>query len=70
MRRRHNIRWYAELGAGFFLKAASCERSPKKARLLGMLGVGFEPWRRRYARLGREFRARPYVLSFTARRAG
>lgn len=70
MQRRHSIRWYADLGAGFFLRAAACEPSAKKARLLGMLGVGFEAWRRRYARLGREFRVRPYVLSFSARRAG
>src|SRR5581483_8223069 len=34
MRRRHNIRWYAHLGAGFFSRAAALERSPQKIRLL------------------------------------
>src|SRR4029077_11239819 len=32
--RRHNIRWYAELGASLFSRAALHERSPRKARLL------------------------------------
>src|SRR3984893_6214014 len=34
MRRRHNIRWYAELGAMFFSRAAAQEPSPQKAQLL------------------------------------
>src|SRR6188472_3536888 len=32
MRRRHNIRWYAELGASFFSRAALHERSASTAR--------------------------------------
>src|SRR3989344_3449492 len=31
MRRRHSIRWYGELGAGFFFWASRYERSPEKA---------------------------------------
>ena len=62
MRRRHNIRWYAELGAGFFSRAAAQESSPPKARLLHTIARRFEPWRRRHARLGRELRDRPYLL--------
>ena len=62
MRQRHNIRWYAELGAGFFSRAAMQEPSPPKARLLDTIARRFEPWRRRHARLGRELRDRPYVL--------
>ena len=34
MRRRHNIHWYAELGAGFFRRAAAAEQSASKAKLL------------------------------------
>jgi hypothetical protein len=63
MRHRHNIRWYAELGAGFFSRAASRQSSTQKARLLVMLARHFEPWRQRYARLGRELRDQPYLLS-------
>jgi hypothetical protein len=62
MRRRHNIAWYAALGAGFFRRAAIQQRSADKSRLLGALAVGFESWRRRYARLSRELREQPYLL--------
>ena len=63
MRGRYNIRWYAELGAGFFSRAAAQEPSPHKARLLETLARRFEPWRRRHARLGRELRDQPYRLT-------
>ena len=63
MRRRHNIRWYAELGAGFFSRAAVREQSPPKAQLLDSIARGFEPWRQRYARLSRELRDQPYLLT-------
>src|SRR5438128_1174509 len=62
MRQRHNIRWYAELGASFFSRAAVQEQSPSKARLLNTIARRFEPWRRRHARLSRELRNQPYVL--------
>jgi len=62
MRRRHNIRWYASLGAGFFSRAAALERSPHKVRVLTAIAVGFELWRQRYARLSRELRDEPYLL--------
>lgn len=63
MRRRHNIRWYSELGAGFFIRAAAQQSSEAKARLLGMLARHFEPWRQRHARLGRELRDQAYLLN-------
>ena len=62
MRRRHNIRWYAELGASFFSRAAVQEPSPLKARLLDSMARRFERWRQRHARLSRELRDQPYVL--------
>jgi hypothetical protein len=63
MRERHNIRWYATLGAGFFRRAALRETSQPKARLLEALARGFEPWRRRHARLSRALRDQPYLLA-------
>jgi hypothetical protein len=63
MRPRHNIRWYAELGASFFSRAAVQERSLPKARLLDAIGRRFEPWRRRHAQLSRELRDQPYLLT-------
>jgi hypothetical protein len=62
MKARHNIRWYAQLGAGFFGRAAAYERSPNKARLLDALATRFEPWRRRHAQLSRELRDQSYLL--------
>src|SRR6059058_3635598 len=62
MRRRHNIRWYAELGASFFRRAAILETSPHKATLLHTIARRFEPWRQCHARLSRGLRDRPYLL--------
>ena len=62
MRGRHSIRWYAELGANFFSRAAEQESSPTKARLLDTIARRFEPWRQCHARLGRELRDQPYML--------
>jgi hypothetical protein len=62
MRRRHNIRWYADLGAACFSQAAALERSPQKAGLLTGIAERFERWRQRYARLSRELRDQPYLL--------
>jgi hypothetical protein len=64
MRRRHNIHWYAELGASFFRRAAAGEHSAAKARLLETIARHFEPWRRRHARLSHELRDSPYLLSW------
>jgi hypothetical protein len=62
MRQRHNIRWYAELGSGFFNQAAVHERSPRKAAMLDAIARRFEPWRQRHARLGRALRDPPHLL--------
>jgi hypothetical protein len=66
MRPRHNIRWYAELGAGFFRRAALHERSLDKARVLDAIARRFEPWRQRHAQLSRELRDQPYLLTSPA----
>ena len=63
MRGRHNIRWYSELGAGFFSRAAAQTASMRKAQLLESLSRGFETWRRRHARLGRELRDQAFLLT-------
>lgn len=63
MRGRHAIRWYGELGAGFYYRAATLQRSSNKARLLDAIGRRFELWRQRHARLSRELRDQAYVLS-------
>ena len=62
MRRRHNIRWYSELGAGFFRAAAADEGSGAKAKLLVAISNAFERWRHRYARLSQELRVQRHLL--------
>ena len=63
MRHRHNVGWYAHLGASFYFRAATREASPKRAQFLDSLGRHFEPWRVRHAKLSRELRDTPYLLS-------
>ena len=63
MRGRHSIRWYAQLGATFYSRAASLQPSPDKAHLLSTISVRFEAWRQRYARLSRELRDEPFLLA-------
>ena len=62
MRARHNVHWYARLGAGFFRHAAVQAPSSHKARLLDAIANSFEPWRQRHAQLSRELRDHPYLL--------
>ena len=66
MRRRHNIRWYAGLGAGFFSMAAAQAPSPEKARLLDTMARSFEPWRQRHAKLSRELHDQAHLLNTCA----
>ena len=62
MRQRHNIRWYAEIGSGFFRRAAQLSHERKRAQLLDTVGRHFEPWRARYSRLSRELHAQHYII--------
>lgn len=62
MCRRHNIRWYSELGSGFFRRAAVQAVSRPRARLMDGLSQHFEDWRRRHSHLSRELRVQPYLL--------
>jgi hypothetical protein len=63
MRRRHNIRWYAEIGSTFLSRAAMLEPSPHKARLLHAIAMRFEAWRQCHARLSRDLRDQPFLLT-------
>jgi hypothetical protein len=63
MRGRHNIRWYAELGSGFFRRAAALSNERRRAELLDTVGRHFEPWRSRYSRLSRELSAQQYIIT-------
>ncbi len=62
MRGRHNIRWYADLGASFYHRAAAQAPTVPKARLLDGIARHFEPWRQRHVQLSRELRDQPFLL--------
>ena len=56
MRRRHNIIWYASLGAGFYDSAAHHNTDRTRARMMITMAARFEFWRRQQQRLARELR--------------
>jgi hypothetical protein len=62
MPKRHSIQWYAQLGSGFFNRAAALESHSHKAQLLNSLARRFELWRQRQAKLSRELRDSPYLI--------
>lgn len=63
MRGRHNVGWYAEMGAAFYHRAAARAGSTRGIQVLSRMARHFESWRRRHARLGRELRDAPYLLA-------
>jgi len=62
LRRRHNIRWYADLGSNFFRRAAYLAHERKRGELLDTVGRHFETWRVRYARLSKELQLQRYLI--------
>ena len=62
MRGRHNVRWYAALGAGFYHRAAERSRTTRNAQVMAAMAQHFDPWCQRHTRLSRELRDQPYLL--------
>ena len=62
VRRRHNVKWYALLGAGFYDQAAQCSSDRSRARMMLTMAARFDFWRRQQARLARELRDLPRLL--------
>ena len=62
MRGRHNVRWYAALGAGFYHRAAEHSRTSRNAQVMAAMAQNFTPWCQRHTRLSRELRDQPYLL--------
>ena len=56
MKRRHNITWYASLGAGLYDSAAHHNTDRTRARMMITMAARFEFWRRQQQRLARELR--------------
>ena len=60
--RRHNIKWYAQIGQGFYEKAAGLSASKQEAQLFHLMNYKFEWWRKKHFELSQDFRERPYLL--------
>ena len=60
--RRHNIKWYATLGANFYDQAAQCSSDRARARMMLTMAERFEFWRRQQSRLAKELRDLPRLL--------
>jgi hypothetical protein len=62
LRRRHNITWYASLGAGFYERAAALASDPKRAHMMTTMAGRFDFWRVQQTRLAKELRDVPRLL--------
>lgn len=62
LRRRHNVDWYASLGAGFYDHAAHCGQDRDRTRMMLAMATRFDFWRRQQTRLARELRDLPKLL--------
>jgi hypothetical protein len=59
---RHNVEWYARLGAGFFGHAADHLHDRARAAMMRTMANRFPFWRRQQARLAQELHERPLLL--------
>jgi hypothetical protein len=60
---RHNVNWFASLGAGFFGQAARRQADPTRARMMRSMAAHFSFWRRKQAKLARELHDRPLLVN-------
>src|SRR5215467_8452160 len=61
-RQRHNVDWYAALGARFYYEAARVSNDEARMRMMRTMAVRFEFWRRQQWRLAHELRDLPRLL--------
>ncbi len=59
-KRRHNVNWYAKLGAGFYESAGRHHRHRERAKVMLSMAEHFDYWRRTQGRLAVELREKRY----------
>jgi len=69
-RDRHNVDWYASLGAGFYASAAARSSDRARAAMMHTMAARFAFWRCQQARLARELHDLPILLKPMALYAG
>jgi len=62
VRRRHNVGWYAALGASYYRQAAERAADRDRARMMRVMAGRFEFWRYQQDRLARELQDQPLLL--------
>ena len=60
---RHNLDWYATLGASFYDQAAHAGADRSRARMMHTMAVRFAFWRRQQARLAKELHDLPLLMT-------
>jgi hypothetical protein len=65
LRHRHNLSWYAALGASFFDRAARAGTDPARADMMQTMAARFPYWRRQHARLARQLHDLPKLIDIT-----
>ena len=63
-RRRHNLGWYARLGAGFYDQASRAISDRSRAKIMRVMAVRFDFWRQQQMRLAEELRKLALPLEF------
>jgi hypothetical protein len=66
LRVRHNVDWYASLGAGFYVRAAEHTRDNARADMMRTMAVRFAFWRHQQARLAQDLHGRALLLKLKA----
>jgi len=64
MQRRHNINWYASLGASFYDQAAGASKDRSRAIVMHSMARRFSFWRERQAFLAKELHELPLRFRF------
>jgi hypothetical protein len=67
---RHNVDWYASLGAGFYDQAATHGTNHARVAMMRTMAARFAFWRRQQARLAKELHDLPLLLGRELRQAG
>ncbi|MEO7191960.1 MAG: hypothetical protein ABI051_12970 [Vicinamibacterales bacterium] len=62
LKERHNVAWFAMLGAGFYDSAAHLGGDQSWTRMMGQMAVRFDFWRRQMHRLAHELRDTPLLI--------
>ena len=62
VRHRHNVKWYATLGASFYERAARAGNDRRRVEMMLVMAKRFDFWRDQQSKLARELRDAPRLI--------